>query len=392
MTVETESYVTLVATNSYAVGAVVLGHSLRESGTERRLTVLVTDRVSEEIRNKLSQVYDLVVKVDELNSQDTVNLALLCRPELGITFTKLFAWKLTQFQKCVFLDADTLVLQNMDDCFEREELSAAPDVGWPDCFNSGVFVFVPSLDTFSKLVEFASSTGSFDGGDQGLLNQYFSDWATADIKKHLPFGYNLNANATYFYAPAYKHYEGSVKLVHFIGPAKPWRWARDGAGCVLASEDAPFLVKHVQLWWDILTRYMSNKEAREVYHTPEVSDRPASFQTPFSTRWEQGVAQHSYGQQQHLHHHEQPQETGFAAIQKRLDSLILDSPHHYNYPTYQPQEAVPETATEPLDTIVQSVAQQLNKLADSSEEEQQVMKSVRIKLASAHDELSSVKK
>jgi len=40
----------------------------------------------------------------------------------------------------VFLDADTLVLDNVDELFERPELAAAPDVGWPDCFNSGVFV------------------------------------------------------------------------------------------------------------------------------------------------------------------------------------------------------------------------------------------------------------
>jgi len=52
---------------------------------------------------------------------------------------------------------------NIDDLFEREELSAAPDVGWPDCFNSGVFVFRPSNDTYSSLVQFAITTGSFDG-------------------------------------------------------------------------------------------------------------------------------------------------------------------------------------------------------------------------------------
>ena len=39
------------------------------------------------------------------------------------------------------MDADTMVLQNVDDLFNREELSAAPDAGWPDCFNSGVFVY-----------------------------------------------------------------------------------------------------------------------------------------------------------------------------------------------------------------------------------------------------------
>ena len=64
----------------------------------------------------------------------------------------------------MFLDADTLVLQNIDELFDREELSAAPDIGWPDCFNSGVFVFVPSLDTFKNLLDMARQTGSFDGG------------------------------------------------------------------------------------------------------------------------------------------------------------------------------------------------------------------------------------
>ena len=48
----------------------------------------------------------------------------------------------------MFLDADTLILQNSDELFERDEFSASPDAGWPDCFNSGVFVFRPNLNTF----------------------------------------------------------------------------------------------------------------------------------------------------------------------------------------------------------------------------------------------------
>lgn len=40
------------------------------------------------------------------------------------------------------------VLRNCDELFDRDEFSAAPDAGWPDCFNSGVFVFKPSIDTF----------------------------------------------------------------------------------------------------------------------------------------------------------------------------------------------------------------------------------------------------
>lgn len=51
----------------------------------------------------------------------------------------------------------------MDELFDREELSAAPDAGWPDCFNSGVFVFRPSEETYDSLLKFAMSQGSFDG-------------------------------------------------------------------------------------------------------------------------------------------------------------------------------------------------------------------------------------
>ena len=101
--------------------------------------------------------------VDILDSEDSANLALLQRPDLGITFTKLHAWKLVEYEKCVFLDADTLVLQNVDDLFNRPEISAAPDIGWPDCFNSGVFVFVPSLQTHNALISHALAVGSFDG-------------------------------------------------------------------------------------------------------------------------------------------------------------------------------------------------------------------------------------
>lgn len=60
-------------------------------------------------RDKLATVFDVVQEVNILDSRDETNLRLLKRPELGITFTKLHCWRLTQFEKCVFLDADTLV-------------------------------------------------------------------------------------------------------------------------------------------------------------------------------------------------------------------------------------------------------------------------------------------
>ncbi|KAI9576642.1 hypothetical protein GQX74_010624 [Glossina fuscipes] len=230
------------------------------------------------MRQRLKEVYNIVQEVNVMNSQDAANLALLARPELGVTFTKLHCWRLVQFEKCVFLDSDALVLKNCDELFEREELSAAPDVSWPDCFNSGVFVYRPSLETFDKLTKFAVEHGSFDGGDQGLLNQYFADWAYVDIHKHLPFVYNVTAYASYCYLPAFKHFKDKIKILHFAGKMKPWLMHYNAQN---KTPSVPSQYTHaadlIQLWWNIffdnvhqrLNRSMANQTSSKQVNNEE---------------------------------------------------------------------------------------------------------------------------
>lgn len=55
------------------------------------------------------------------------------------------------------------------------ELAASPELGFPDCFNSGVLVLRPSAAVFAQLTARAAVEASFDGGDQGLLNAFFGD-------------------------------------------------------------------------------------------------------------------------------------------------------------------------------------------------------------------------
>jgi len=251
-----EAFVSLVTNDSYGMGAIALGRSLRDVCTHRRLSLLITNNVSAEMRNRLSTVWDELVVIEELDSGDVEHLALLARPELGVTFSKIHAWRLTQYSKCVFLDADTLVLQNVDELFDREELSAAPDIGWPDCFNTGVFVFEPSMETFRNLMDLARQSGSFDGGDQGLLNLYWSDWATKDIKYHLPFIYNVVPNVTYGYAPAFQRFGRNAKIIHFIGPVKPWqhRYLREVDSVILSPgtySSQNVAQDFIRRWWQV---------------------------------------------------------------------------------------------------------------------------------------------
>lgn len=230
----------------------MVAHSLKRMNTIHKIVTLITNSVTQSMRHKLQSVCDEIVLIETMNSKDEINLSLLNRPELRVTLSKLHCWNLTQYKKCVFLDADVLVLKNCDELFDYEEFSAAPDVGWPDCFNSGVFVFQPSVETFKALKEFASKETSFDGADQGLLNSYFSDWAHGDIKKHLPFIYNTCSTATYSYLPAFKQFRDKIKIMHFIGKNKPWTQFFDSKSCkVYPVKGIEYLTEYYQLWWDI---------------------------------------------------------------------------------------------------------------------------------------------
>jgi alpha-N-acetylglucosamine transferase len=157
-----EAYVTLVATEAYASGTLVLSNKLRDLGSKKEIVCMVTPNISSRVQDILSQVCT-VIQVDLIRSADFANLELLGRPDLDISFTKIQLWRLTQYKKLVFLDADAFPLRNIDELFDRPCFSAAPDSGWPDCFNSGVFVTEPSESTYQDLIAIASKKGSFDG-------------------------------------------------------------------------------------------------------------------------------------------------------------------------------------------------------------------------------------
>ncbi|XP_059410197.1 glycogenin-2 isoform X1 [Carassius carassius] len=295
---EAQAFVTLATTDAYSMGCLVVGKSLRRHGTSRKLVAMVSPNVSRASRLALEDVFDEVVVVDVLDSRDETHLTWLQRPELGVTFTKLHCWTLTQYRKCVFLDADTLVLCNVDELFEYEELSAAPDPGWPDCFNSGVFVFRPSLNTHTQILEHAAQHGSFDGGDQGILNSFFSDWAVKDIRKHLPFVYNLTAGAIYTYLPAFQQFGHHAKIVHFLGGTKPWQLPYDPQAASESSlrDSSKNFQQFMNLWW---VEYYSQRQLQfkkddknEDYQSVQQLVSPQTHQTPSQSQKSSTEAHH----------------------------------------------------------------------------------------------------
>lgn len=166
------------------------------------------------------------------------------RPDLIATFTKIELWRLTQFDRVVYIDCDVVALRAPDELLTLEvDFAAAPDVGWPDCFNSGLMALRPNMQDYYALKALAERGISFDGADQGLLNMHFRDW------HRLSFTYNCTPSANYQYIPAYKHFQSTISLIHFIGSRKPWNMPRH-----VVPMESPYN-QLLNKWWAVYDRH-----------------------------------------------------------------------------------------------------------------------------------------
>lgn len=143
------------------------------------------------------------------------------------------------------MDADMVALRAPDELFDvPQPFSAAPDVGWPDIFNTGLMVLNPNLTDYYALLAMAERGISFDGADQGLLNMHFKN-----NFNRLSFTYNVTPSAHYQYLPAFQHFQSSISVSHFIGSEKPWSRGRQ------AHQGSTPYDQMVGRWWAVYDKH-----------------------------------------------------------------------------------------------------------------------------------------
>ncbi|KAE8351797.1 putative capsule-associated protein CAP1 [Aspergillus coremiiformis] len=218
----------------------------------------------------VTTVYDDLIPVHPTTNNTPANLWLMDRPDLIATFTKIELWKQTQFERIVYIDCDVVAVRAPDELLSLEvDFAAAPDVGWPDCFNSGVMVLRPNLQDYFALKALAERGISFDGADQGLLNMHFRDW------HRLSFTYNCTPSANYQYIPAYKHFQSTINLVHFIGAQKPWNMPRQ-----VSPPESPYN-QLLGRWWAIYDKHYRPVTTVSVLSTERSrSNEPSAHEPP----------------------------------------------------------------------------------------------------------------
>eukprot|EP00916_Digyalum_oweni_P018573 GHVL01031086.1.p2 GENE.GHVL01031086.1~~GHVL01031086.1.p2 ORF type:complete len:183 (-),score=23.80 GHVL01031086.1:1205-1753(-) len=138
--------------------------------------------------------------------------------------TKLRLWQQIDFKKIVYIDADCIVMENIEELFHCPSPSFCPDTFPPDRFNAGVMVISPDECIFDDIMKMLPSIKSYDGGDTGLLNAFYSDWFSWPKEHRLPFKYNALRTMYWFTQanPGYWESIKPIKILHYCSSPKPW--------------------------------------------------------------------------------------------------------------------------------------------------------------------------
>ena len=234
-----KAYVTLLSNKSYLEGVLVLSRSLKAVQAQYPLYCVLSVSVDNEVQKELEQEGIGCIRLAHAAVDGNVNPEGQGFSHWNFTFDKLQIWGLTQFEKIVFLDSDMLIVNNIDELFEREPFSAVcadssypGNEGWAGGLNSGLMVIEPNKETEKQLllcvkpVVEESQKQNRLVGDQDVVKYFISDFGQR-VSLHLDEGYNIFADHLTYYI---RHLGYSLNnktgkpiyVVHFIGKAKPW--------------------------------------------------------------------------------------------------------------------------------------------------------------------------
>lgn len=208
-----EAYVTVLhSSEAYVCGAIALAQSIIQSNSTKELVLLADDYISAKSLEGLKAAGWKIKRIKRIRSphapKDAYN---------EWNYSKLRIWQLLEYDKVIFIDSDFIVLRNLDEFFVYPQLSAVGNDGYR--FNSGLMLVEPSKCTFQTLMRKRFTVASYNGGDQGFLNEVFTWW-------HRWPG---RVNFLKFFGDA-NDLRGSIPTnlytIHYLG-VKPWMCYQD---------------------------------------------------------------------------------------------------------------------------------------------------------------------
>ncbi|PWA57428.1 plant glycogenin-like starch initiation protein 5 [Artemisia annua] len=208
-----EAYVTVLhSSETYVCGAIALAQSILQTNSTKDLILLADDSISPKSIRGLKAAGWKIKLIERIRSPHAKKGAYN-----EYNYSKLRIWQLTEYDKVIFIDADLIVLKKLDKFFSYPQLSAVGNDKY--LFNSGLILIEPSQCMFNGLMEKISTLRSYNGGDQGFLNEAFTWWHRFHSKlNHLKIFHNTNDTRHEIMDGLY--------TIHYLG-LKPWLCYKD---------------------------------------------------------------------------------------------------------------------------------------------------------------------
>lgn len=267
-----KSFITYLSSDDYFIGVLALHESYLDMESEYGFYCMVTSDISNYIIDEFKKRKIGIIRTNKMplpNNLISYNNKH-CSGTITLLenyFNKLTIFGLSQFEKIVYMDADMIMIENIDNLFDLPHMSAVPDHKENDkwLLNSALMIIEPSVELFkdmyrklSKFTEEEFYSGANNHHhclwDQDYINMYFNEWDSMESQK-LSVAYNS-------FTSAFSHYginKLDVKVPHFVRK-KPWLMTSDELYKVIQANenDSSFLYKRFLYY---LHRVMSELNA-----------------------------------------------------------------------------------------------------------------------------------
>ncbi|XP_071701049.1 putative UDP-glucuronate:xylan alpha-glucuronosyltransferase 4 [Rutidosis leptorrhynchoides] len=208
-----EAYVTVLhSSETYVCGAIALAQSILQTNSTKDLILLVDDSISPKSIRGLKAAGWKIKRIQRIKSPHAKKGAYN-----EYNYSKLRIWQLIEYDKVIFIDADLIVLKNLDEFFNYPQLSAVGNDRY--LFNSGVILIEPSQCMFNSLMEKIDTLASYNGGDQGFLNEAFTWWHRLHSKVNHLKVFQGTKNRK-------RQVPDDLYTIHYLG-LKPWTCYKD---------------------------------------------------------------------------------------------------------------------------------------------------------------------